>query len=86
MVPQRASLGVGHRYGRRIALQSPSQARRDRMEQILKFQMGGNRVVDVENQPQTISDVASFSQECVLLVRRGRRHRDERLGGHSRFR
>jgi len=48
--------------------------------------MGGNRVVDVENQPQTINDVASFSQECFLLVSRGRRHRDKRLGGHHRFR
>jgi hypothetical protein len=54
--------------------------------QILKFQMGGNRVVDVENQPQTISHVASFSQEGFLLVSRGRRHRDKGLGGHSRFR
>src|SRR5258705_2231177 len=51
VVPQGTSLGVGPRYGRRIALQSPPQARRHRMEQILKFQIGDDRVVDVENHP-----------------------------------
>jgi hypothetical protein len=51
VVPQGTSLGVGHRYGRRIALQSPPQARRYRTEQILKFQIGDDRVVEVENQP-----------------------------------
>ena len=43
--------GVGHRYGGRIALQGPPQARRYGMKQILKFQIGDDRVVDVENQP-----------------------------------
>src|SRR5258706_8404455 len=74
---------VGHGDGRRIALQCPPQARRYRVEQILKFQMGGDGVVDVEDQPQTISCVASLSQEDVFLANRGRRHRVQTFGGHA---
>src|SRR5260221_10202318 len=53
------------------------------MEQILKFEMGGDCIVDVEDQPKTISGVASALQECLVRVSGDRRHRDRTFGRHG---